>query len=101
MDATLCGIGPDKTSLFQTLGKKTQSVPIPPQHLDPVAATPPKHKYMTAKRIAIQPVLHDGGQPVKAPAHTQNHATVANCFTYAIHNGTPFLPLNEYLIIES
>src|SRR5215510_3518267 len=59
---------PDKAAAFQSLRKQTQTVAIPPQHLDQIATTTTKHEDMAGKRILFKNCLYRCAQSGKATA---------------------------------
>lgn len=51
MHDTILRAWPDEATTLQALVVKTQSLTVPPQHLDPIAAPATKHKQLTRERI--------------------------------------------------
>lgn len=57
---------------IQAFGEQAQAVPVCPQHLDHVAATPGEDEQMPAERVILQRVLYPGRQAGKAVAHVRH-----------------------------
>src|ERR1700736_2458223 len=60
---------PDEASLFQTLGEQTQTLAIPPQQLNQIAALAPESKQRARMRILHQDFLHHDSQAIKTATH--------------------------------
>src|SRR5579864_5261553 len=60
---------PYEPAFLQSLGEQTQTLTVPPQHLQQVATPTPKDEEMTAKRVLRQPLLDRSGEPIKPFAH--------------------------------
>src|ERR1700679_907867 len=60
---------PDETPAFQTLGEETQTVAVPPQHLDQIAAFAAENEDMARVWILFEHGLRDGTQAGEAAAH--------------------------------
>src|SRR6478736_6079066 len=59
----LFGLWPDETTALQPFGEQTESVAVPPQQLDQIAAPAAEDKNVAGVRILLQHPLRDGAQP--------------------------------------
>ena len=69
MNSPIGGIRPDEAPAFEPLGKQAQTIAIPPEQFDEVAAPATKHEDVTAEWVCRQLLLGNGSQSIKATAH--------------------------------
>ena len=67
-------LGPDEPAALQPLGEQAQALPVPPQHLQEIAAPASKDEQRAAVRVELQHRLHPSGQPVEAFPHVGDAA---------------------------
>src|SRR5258706_6850206 len=61
--------GPDEAATLQPLGEQAQALAVVPQNLDQPTTPSAKHEKLSAVRIALELLLHQERQAVKAPPH--------------------------------
>jgi hypothetical protein len=54
-----------EVTTLTALGNQAQAIPAPPQNLDAISGTAPKHDRLTGERILGQLRLDDRGEPIK------------------------------------
>src|SRR5262244_3183562 len=62
---------PDEAAALQPLGKQAHALAIMPQHFHQSTAPSAKHKEMAVMRIALECLLHQQCQAIKALAHVR------------------------------
>jgi len=63
---------PDEPSTFQALGEQAHPLAVPPQHLDQITTSSPKHEQVSVERIGCELRLHPCGQPVEPAPHVRD-----------------------------
>src|SRR5882672_3772630 len=61
--------GPDEAAAFQPLGEQAHALAVVPQNLDQPTAPSAKHEKLSAVRIALELLLHQERQAIKASPH--------------------------------
>src|SRR5437879_13884886 len=64
-DGARCRLRPYEPPALQALGEQTQSIPIPPQHFDPIPATTAEDEQLPGKGILGELQLHERGKSIK------------------------------------
>src|SRR5260221_1768858 len=59
---------PHEAAVLQPLREQTQTIPVPPQQLDPISAPTAKGKQLTRVCVLAEFRLHDRGQSIEAIA---------------------------------
>jgi hypothetical protein len=60
---------PNEAALLKPLGEQAQTLSVPAQHLDQIAALAAEHEQLSAERILAKLPLGQRGQAVKALPH--------------------------------